>query len=117
MSQILIVDDNEQNIYLVRFMLEQRGHLVEEAHNGAQALQMIEDNRYDVVLMDIQMPVMDGLEATRRIKEKPSAPIVIALTAKAMEGDKEKALAAGCDEYIAKPIEAETFIPCVERYL
>ena len=117
MSKILIADDNSQNLYLARFLLEQRGHEVAEAHNGEEAVNAMAVQEYDLVLMDIQMPVMDGLDATRRIKEKGSNAPIVALTAKAMAGDEEKIRGAGCDGYINKPIEPDKFANQVEVYL
>jgi len=117
MSKILIADDNAQNLYLARFLLEKNGHNVDEAVNGALAVQAVEKNIYDLILMDIQMPVLDGLEATRKIKSKNNAPIIVALTAKAMAGDAEMIMASGCDGYIVKPIEAHDFASKVEKYL
>ena len=117
MSRILIVDDNAQNLYLARFLLEQRRHEVAEARNGEEAVEAVKVGEFDLLLMDVQMPVMNGLEATRRIKAAGNAPLIVALTAKAMVGDRQKILAAGCDGYIVKPIEPETFSGEVQAYL
>ena len=117
MSKILIADDNAQNLYLARFLLEQKGHEIDEVHNGEEAVQAVSAKGYDLVLMDIQMPVMDGLQATKIIKAEADAPVVVALTAKAMAGDQERILAAGCDGYIAKPIAPNTFADQVQAYL
>jgi len=117
MSKVLIVDDNAQNLYLARYLLEKNGHDIDEAVNGALAVQAAEENSYDLILMDIQMPVLDGLEATRKIKSKNKLPIIVALTAKAMAGDAEMIMAAGCDGYIVKPIESHHFARQVESYL
>ena len=117
MSRILIADDNQQNLYLARFLLEQKGHQVDEASNGAEAVEAAGRTDYDLILMDIQMPVMDGLEATRLIKQRADAPTIAALTAKAMLGDKEMILASGCDGYIKKPIDPGTFCNLVAEYL
>ncbi len=114
---ILIADDNAQNLYLARFLLEHNGYTVCEASNGEQAVAAVQSNSPALVLMDIQMPGMDGLEATRRIQAIKNAPIVVALTAKVMAGDQEAILAAGCDGYIQKPIEPESFVSKVESYL
>ncbi len=115
-KRILITDDNAQNLYLARFLLEQRGHRIFEATTGEQALSLIDREHPDLVLMDIQMPGMDGLEATRRIKKKRDAPPVIAISAKAMRGDRESILNAGCDGYIAKPIDPGHFADNVEAF-
>ena len=117
MSTILITDDNSQNMYLTRFLLEQRNHTIFEATNGQQAVDLCKQHQIDLVLMDIQMPVMDGLAATRQIKQLPDPPVVIALTAKVMPGDRQKVLDAGCDGYLEKPIEPARFADQVEIHL
>ncbi len=114
---ILIVDDNAQNLYLARFLLEHNGYTVCEAASGEQAVAAVQSNSPALVLMDIQMPGMDGLEATRRIQATTNAPTVVALTAKVMAGDRESILAAGFDGYIQKPIEPGSFVAMVETYL
>ncbi|NOX76687.1 MAG: response regulator [Gammaproteobacteria bacterium] len=116
-QMILIADDNAQNLYLARFLLERSGYSICEAHNGTQAVVTAQAELPALVLMDIQMPGMDGLEATRRIKGTADAPLVVALTAKVMSGDREAILSAGCDGYIQKPIEPTTFVAKVETYL
>jgi CheY-like chemotaxis protein len=117
MHRILVVDDNAQNLYLARFLLEQKGHQVAEAHNGLEAVDLVAKDIFDLVVMDMQMPVMDGLEATRRIKGATSPPTIIALTAQAMPRDKESILEAGCDGYIQKPIDPAAFAEQVASYL
>ncbi|MBL1274987.1 MAG: response regulator [Ectothiorhodospiraceae bacterium] len=114
---ILVVDDNAQNLYLARYLLEQKGYTVSEARNGEDAVAVNQAEKPVLILMDIQMPGMDGLEATRCIKNQASAPCVVALTARAMSGDRERILAAGCDGYIEKPIDPENFVGKVEGYL
>ncbi|MCF6234828.1 MAG: response regulator [Gammaproteobacteria bacterium] len=114
---ILVADDNEQNLYLTRFLLERSGYTVCEANNGEQAVAAVQSNSLALVLMDIQMPGMGGLEATRRIQATTNAPTVVALTAKVMAGDREAILAAGFDGYIQKPIEPDRFVTQVEAYL
>jgi len=107
-SKILLVEDNPQNRYLVTFLLEKNGYQVVIAEDGEQALSVVEEEP-DLILMDVQLPKMDGYEATRRIKADArfkDIPIV-ALTAHSMKGDRGKALAAGCDDYITKPVDAE----------
>jgi len=117
MSSILIADDNEHNRYIARFLLEDAGYEVSQVKNGAEAVSAATDTDFDLVLMDIQMPIMDGIEATKQIKQlKPSVPVV-ALTAKAMQGDREVILGAGCDGYISKPFEVDEFVAKVEHYI
>jgi len=118
MSKILIVDDNAQNLYLARFLLEQNGHEIKEAKNGQEAVDYFKNETADLILMDVQMPVMDGITATKIIKTEIDSMInIVALTAKAMTGDREEILSAGCDGYIKKPIEPDTFVNLVEMYL
>lgn len=117
--KILIVEDNEINMKLIRTILSSKGHLLIEASDGEEALQSIVMERPDLVLMDIQIPKIDGLEATRRIRamEDLKDTPIIALTAHAMEGDKEKILDAGCDGYIAKPINTRAFLSEIESII
>jgi len=116
---ILIVEDEPRNLKLFRDILKISGYNTIEATNGRQGVELARDRRPDLILMDIQMPVMDGLEATRilkadvRTKDIP----VIALTAYAMKGDEEKIREAGCDGYIPKPIEVKEFLKRVADYL
>jgi CheY-like chemotaxis protein len=105
--KILYVEDNDDNVYVVRSRLGRAGFTVLVAVDGMQGLAMAVAERPDVILMDLSLPVLDGWEATRRLKSTPetkSIP-VIALSAHAMVGDREKALAAGCDDYDIKPID------------
>lgn len=107
MKKILVVEDNLDNRRILVYRLKRMGNFeIVEASNGEEAVQMVGQHRPDLIFMDLKMPVMDGWEATRRIRHLPegrSIPI-IALTAQAMVGDEQKALAAGCDDYVAKPI-------------
>lgn len=106
---ILIVDDNPQNLKLVRALLASEGYEVHTAVDAEAALELLDDLSPALILMDLQLPGMDGLELTRRLKADPvrSAIPVIALTAYAMKGDEEKARAAGCDGYVTKPIDID----------
>lgn len=118
MKKILIVEDNEQNRYLMEYMLKQNGYHVVMAISGSQAIAMVARETPDLILMDIQLPDMDGLEVTRRIRANEAGdkiPIV-AVTSYAMSGDREKALAAGCNGYIEKPINPETFLTEIGKY-
>jgi CheY-like chemotaxis protein len=105
--KILYVEDNDDNVYVVKSRLGRAGFTVLVAVNGAQGLAMVAAERPDLVLMDLSLPVLDGWEATRRLKADAATRDipVIALSAHAMAGDREKALAAGCDDYDTKPID------------
>ncbi len=105
--KILYVEDNEDNIFMLKNRLTRAGHTVVVATDGAQGVAMAASERPDMILMDLSLPVLDGWQATRQIKAAPDTKHipVIALTANAMAGDREKALAAGCDDYDTKPIE------------
>jgi len=111
-EKILLVEDNEVNRRLAEFLLRSHGYQVREATTAVEALEMLEKERPDLIVMDIQLPGMDGLEVTRKIKAQPAtADIpVIAVTSYAMKGDREKALAAGCVGYVTKPIDKNIFI-------
>ena len=104
--KILYVEDNEDNIYVLESRLKRHGHCVVIARDGASGVQLAVTERPDVILMDLSLPVLDGWEATRQIKaaQQTRHIPVIALTANAMTGDREKALAAGCDDFDTKPI-------------
>jgi len=115
---ILLVDDSIPNLKLTRFLLTQEGFDVRTAENAEQALRALETRVPDVILMDIQMPGMDGLALTRHLRRDgslQSVPIV-AFTASAIKGDEEIARAAGCDGYITKPIDTRTFVSLVREY-
>ena len=118
-APILVVDDNALNSKLVQVILTGDGHDVRVAASAEEALQMLQSFTPRIVLMDIQLPGMDGLELTRQLKAdaRHSDLVIIALTAYAMKGDRERALAAGCNGYIAKPIDTETFSRAIEGYL
>ncbi|HUJ62563.1 MAG TPA: response regulator [Kofleriaceae bacterium] len=107
MTRVLIVDDNPTNLKLVAFVARAHGYEVETAPDAETAAAAIRANRPDVILMDLQLPGLDGLELTRRLKADPATRdiAVIAVTAYAMKGDREKALEAGCDDYVTKPID------------
>lgn len=119
MKRILVIEDNETNLYLIRFMLEKSGYEVIEAREGAAGVELAIKEKPDLIIMDIQLPDIDGLEATKRIRatEADGDIPIIALTSFAMAGDRERALAAGCTGYIEKPINPETFMAEIEKYL
>ena len=118
-KNILLVEDNEVNRRLAGFLLRSQGYEVREARTALAAFEMLDKERPDLIVMDIQLPGIDGLEATRKLKEQPAtADIpVIAVTSYAMKGDREKALAAGCSGYVTKPIDKNTFIQEVAAHL
>ena len=119
MKRILLIEDNEDNIYLIGFILRKNGCEVIEARSGEERVELAIKEKQNLILIDIQLPGIDGLEATRRIRKSESdgkLPIV-ALTSYAMTGDREKALDAGCTGYIEKPINPETFMSQIEEYL
>ncbi len=116
---ILIVEDETKNLKLIRDLLQVVGYSTLEATEGKQAVEIARAKRPDLILMDIQLPVMDGLEATKILKEDTvtkDIPIV-ALTAYAMAGDEEKIIEAGCKDYLTKPINTRGFLKKVEEYL
>lgn len=118
-ARILVVEDNPINMKFVVMLLENAGYEVLRANNARDGLVLARQEKPDLILMDIQLPGMDGLEATRCLKadEATRGCLVIALTAFAMKGDEERMLAAGCDGYIAKPIQYKEFLAEVARYL
>ena len=119
MKKILVVEDNEKNMYLISFILKKKGYEVIEATTGEQGVELAIRDKPDLILMDLQLPGIDGLEATKRIRgsEADHEIPIIALTSHAMVGDRKKALAAGCTGYIEKPIDPETFMAEIEKHL
>ena len=119
MARILIIEDNQTNMQLMAYLLRAFGHYVMEAVNGKSGLAAAEGEQPDLILCDLQMPGMDGYEVARHIKLNPSLlPVpVVAVTAYAMVGDREKVLEAGFDWYIPKPINPEIFLGQVEEFL
>ena len=118
-SHILVVEDHPQNRYLMTYLLESRGYEVEVALDGAEALDALETRIPDLILMDMQLPKVDGYEATRRIKadERFKGIPLVAVTAHSMRGDQDKAMAAGCDVFVTKPINGEELLALVDRLL
>ncbi|HJT88389.1 MAG TPA: response regulator [Bryobacteraceae bacterium] len=118
-APILIVDDNEDNLKLTQMLLEYEGYDVETAADAEQALKIVQTCRPSLILMDLQLPGMDGLQLTRRLRAMPAlrkVPVV-ALTAYAMQTDEENARAAGCDGYITKPIHTRSFAALIRQYV
>ena len=120
--KILVVEDNDMNMQLVEFLLEEGGYDIVKATSGEEALNIVRDSDNgapDLILMDIHLPGMDGLSVVRAMKsdQRTSRVPILALTAHAMRGDKDRFLEAGCDGYISKPIDVKTFISSIEQYL
>jgi two-component system, cell cycle response regulator DivK len=116
---VLLIEDNEQNRYLATFLLEKRGFTVVTAGDGPSGIALARTLRPTLILLDIQLPLMDGYTVARELRSQPDLrdiPI-IAVTSYAMVGDREKALAAGCNGYIEKPINPDTFVAEIERFL
>ena len=116
---ILVVEDTEDNMQILRDVLKAADYAMIEAVNGEEALVAVAKQRPDLILMDIQLPIMDGYEATRRIKADPalnSIPI-IAVTSYALSGDEEKARAAGCDDFVPKPYSPRQLLAKIRQYL
>ena len=118
-ARILYIEDNESNMYLVTYILQSRGHEVLQAWDGAEGVDLARSALPDLILLDIQLPGMNGYETARRIRaESELAGIpMVALTSYAMAGDQEKALGAGCNGYIEKPINPDTFVAQIEAFL
>jgi CheY-like chemotaxis protein len=118
-TTILVVDDNEDNMELMQYLLKAFGYVPLIAASGAEAIRLARDKRPHLILMDIQMPEMDGYEATETIKREPNLEEcpVVAVTAFAMVGDQKRILSSGFEGYISKPIVPETFVTQVESFL
>ncbi len=119
MAHILIIEDNEQNLYLETFILEKHGHEVIAARDGAQGIALAEQSRPALILLDIQLPTMDGYAVAAGLRRNPAlaATPIVAVTSYAMAGDRERVLSAGCNGYIEKPINPDTFIAEVSAFL
>jgi two-component system cell cycle response regulator DivK len=116
---ILVIEDNEQNMYLVTYILEKHNYRVLQAQTGKEGFVLAKENPVDLILLDIQLPELDGYAVASLIREEDklqSIPI-IAVTSYAMTGDREKALESGCTGYIEKPINPETFMKEVQQFL
>jgi two-component system, cell cycle response regulator DivK len=119
---VLVVEDNDMNMQLVEYLLEEGGYAIVKATSGEEALAITRDASApppDIILMDIHLPGMDGLSVVRQMKtdERTQRVPILALTAHAMRGDKDRFLDAGCDGYISKPIDVKTFIASIENYI
>jgi two-component system cell cycle response regulator DivK len=117
-AKILVVEDNEKNMKLFRDVLHASGYRTLEAATGERAVELVFEHRPDLVLMDIQLPDIDGIEALSRLRadDRTASVPVLALTAQAMEGDRERFLAAGFDGYLSKPVDIAEFVATIKRY-
>ena len=118
-GNILVIEDNEQNLYLVRFILEKNGYQVHAAMDGRAGIDMANELKPDLILLDIQLPVMDGYAVAQNLRTNPllSSTPIVAVTSHAMVGDRDKAMQSGCNGYIEKPINPDTFMAEVELHL
>ena len=116
MTKVLVVEDNPLNMELVIEMLRGQGFIADEAIDGEDAIKKADTEAYDLIFMDIEIPIIDGIEAAKAIRKKHKNIPIIALTSYAMKGDRERFLAAGFDEYISKPIGVTDFQKRLEKY-
>jgi CheY-like chemotaxis protein len=116
MTKVLVVEDNPLNMELIIEILDRIGFIAHEAINGEEAVKKADAESYDLIIMDIELPIFDGVEAAKRIRKKHKNIHIIALTSYAMKGDRERFLAAGFDEYMSKPIEVADLIKRLETY-
>lgn len=119
-ARVLVVEDNDMNMQLVEYLLEEGGYEIIKAASGEDALSILQGpERVDLILMDIHLPGIDGLSVVREMKtnERTKDVPILALTAHAMRGDRDRFLQAGCDGYISKPIDVKTFLTSVRQYL
>ena len=119
MKKILVIEDNDTNLYLIKYILKHHGFEVIEAKDGVSGVETAAREIPDLILMDIQLPVIDGYEATRRIREHEATKDIpiLAITSFALTGDREKVFAAGCNGYLEKPINPETIIEEISKFL
>lgn len=118
-KKVLIIEDNEQNMYLFSFLLEQNGYQVIQAENGHKGMTLAEDEQPDFILLDIQLPDMNGYEIAQKLRNNPQTTDIpiIAVTSYAMVGDREKTIESGCTGYIEKPINPDTFLSEIKRFI
>jgi len=116
MKTILVAEDNDSNYILMTYILK-RTYQFKRAKNGQEAVDMANEGGIDLILMDIKMPIMDGLQATAKIKEQHPELPVVALTANAFDSDRHLALKAGCDDFLSKPVSAEKCLAMIAKYI
>ena len=116
MKKILIAEDNDSNFILMTYILK-KYYLFDRAKNGQEAVEMVDKFDYDVVLMDIKMPIMDGLEATKAIREFNTEVPIVALTANAFDSDRQAAMDAGCNDFLSKPVSSDLCLQAIKNQL
>ena len=116
MKRILVAEDNDSNFILMSYILK-KYYQFDRAKNGQEAVEMVDKEKYDIVLMDIKMPIMDGLEATKAIKEKQPDLPVVALTANAFDSDRQLAFEAGCVDFLSKPVSSDLCLNTIRKIL
>jgi CheY-like chemotaxis protein len=116
MKTVLVAEDNDSNYILMTYILK-RDYLFKRAKNGQEAVDMVNEGGIDLVLMDIKMPVMDGLEATKLIKERHADLPVVALTANAFDSDRQLAMNAGCNDFLSKPVSSEKCLAVIAKFI
>jgi CheY-like chemotaxis protein len=116
MKKILIAEDNDSNYILMTYILKKH-YEYDRARNGQEAVEMVKNGQFDLVLMDIKMPVMDGLEATKQIKQLDRDLPIIAVTANAFDSDRQLAFDAGCDDFLAKPISSDVCLRTISKII
>ncbi|MCH5308032.1 MAG: response regulator [Prevotella sp.] len=116
MKRILVAEDNDSNYMLMTYILRKNYELL-RAHNGKEAVEMTAAEKPDLVLMDMRMPIMDGLEATRLVREQDSDIPIIALTANAFDTDRRNAIEAGCNDFLSKPVNAALCLEVIAKYI
>ena len=117
MARVLIVDDSPTEVHSLRAMLERNGFNVDSAANGEEGIEKAKSSHPDLILMDIKMPHMDGLEATRLIRSYSKEVPIVALTAFAFESDKDRAIEAGCDDFLTKPVSQNALEKVLDKYV
>ena len=116
MKKVLVAEDNDSNFILMTYILK-KYYQFDRAKNGQEAVEMVDKEKYDIVLMDIKMPIMDGLEATKAIKEKQPDLPVVALTANAFDSDRQLAFEAGCVDFLSKPVSSDLCLNTIRKIL
>jgi CheY-like chemotaxis protein len=118
-AKVLIIEDNEQNMYMLTYLLKQSNYRIIQAYNGKDGLQLAHEHHPEIILLDVQLPDMDGYEICNKLSHNglPKSTVIITVTSYAMGGDREKSIAAGADGYLEKPINPDTFVAQMEHII